>query len=209
MILPDRDDPTSYTPPHCFMFATPDPLGKRSKQQRYHELNSSNSLAQVLRGKHCVEFPIIDIFEEGSFHGTIVDESGAIESIVEERPAKRRKLDRKAISGLVGGYGSGDEELAAEEEPRALHMLGEYAASDVDEAEGIDDPREERNGVGEHIKELEEDALEGSDDDLPDINGPALLELLKHAQALNKGPLEIDDEEEIDEHGYNSDEGGQ
>jgi len=105
--------------------------------------------------------------------GTIVDTQGSVTKHAEDgqRTAKRRKLDvgvgKKAIQGLLGGYGSDDEDPGEGEEGGIMSMFGEYAANDED-------------GGGSDVGDLEED--EGANINL---DPAALLELVWRAQALD------------------------
>lgn len=82
-----------------------------------------------------MEFPTIEVWEEGAFRGVLFDGVGAFESQGGQRPMKRRRLDvtkgRAAIAGLLGGYGSEDGE-EVEEVDTALTWLGEYEGSDAE-----------------------------------------------------------------------------
>jgi hypothetical protein len=134
----------------------------------------------LLQNTHFVEFPTVEIWDAGSFRGMTVDsQSGVTEEVDEERKPKRRKLDvkaaKKALSGLLGGYGS-DEEEAEVVEKNVLDLLGSYAGSDDDE------------GVEVVLPEAEESDVEDLDDDTDDTMAPldpaALLELMRQVQAV-------------------------
>ena len=95
----------------------------------------------LLRHTHFVEFPTIEIWEE--FQGIIVDAQGVVRQPEDERQPKRRKLNPKAgrlaINGLLGEYGSEEEEQA----PNILAALDNYAESaDDDGLNGSDDEGE-------------------------------------------------------------------
>lgn len=177
LILPDPDDPDAFIPPQCFMRADLDPAVPVSRFGKlgYYKLDPKQPLAKVLRATHFVEFPTIDIWEEGEFKGTIVDAQGMItQHAEEERAPKRRKLDakagKKAMVGLLGGYGS-ESEYEDEKKHNALATLGGYAGSDDEEAVaelGIDDM----------------EAGEDEGDEEVEIDAAALIELVKQAQAL-------------------------
>jgi len=155
------------------MAAQIDPrMGLRS-HSAFYKLDPAQKLSVLLRNTPFVEFPTIEVWEEGdtAFVGTIVDAQGSVMKYADdgERRAKRRKLDvgagKKAIHGLLGDYGSDDEDSGeGEGEGGVMSMLGEYAGSDEDE----------------EAEDLGED--EEADIDL----GPAaLLELVRQAQVLD------------------------
>ncbi len=80
-----------------------------------------------------MEFPTFEVWEEGAFRGMLFDGVGIFES--QGGPTKRRKLDvtkgRAAIAGLLGEYGSEDDEKA----DTALTRLGEYEGSEVEDGQ--------------------------------------------------------------------------
>lgn len=143
LVTPDLDDPEAFTFPQCVMTAQLDPFATTSGPQpksAYYRLDATKTLALLLRHTRFVEFPTIEVWEE--FRGTVVDTQGAVtQSAVEERRPKRRKLNsnagKKAISGLLGGYGS--EEEAGAEPQSILAMLGGYAGSDDEDELGDED----------------------------------------------------------------------
>ncbi len=145
LVLPDEEVPDSFTPPLCLMSTPLDPLAALSSNPHvpqpgrllrsgYYKLDSSKALGAVLKHKHFVEFPTIEVWEEDAFQGTIVDDRGAVvrDEPDEHRP-KRRKLNpkqaKKAICGLLGDYGSDGEE-DGEEQRNVMTLLGGYAESD-------------------------------------------------------------------------------
>jgi len=146
----------------------------------FYKLDPAHKLSVLLRDKPFVEFPTIEVWEEGdpAFVGTIVDAEGGVIKYADdgERMAKRRKLDvgvgKKAIEGLLGDYGSD------EEEDGVMAMLGEYAGSEED-------------------TDREEEGEDNEDDEEADVNldPTALLELVRQAQALD---ADAGDEELVD-----------
>ena len=191
LVFPSSDDPDSFTPPECIMTAQLDPdaivLANARNRKAYYRFDISQTLGFLLRHTHFVEFPTIELWED--FKGTVVDTQGMVvqQSDDEERKPKRRKLNkkagRKAISGLVGGYGSDEEET-----PRnGLSLLGGYVESDEEVQTTtvmVDD------GLGE------EDA-EGDTDDEGDeeMDPSALLELLRQVQGEGRWAEHIEDDE--------------
>ena len=148
-----------------------------------------------------IRFPTIEVFEEDAFEGTIVDDRGAVvrEDVDEHRP-KRRKLNakqaKKAISGLLGGYGSDEDGETVEEERNGMNLLGGYAESD-----------EEGGAASEEDEWGDEDAEGETDDEYEDRPEElaAMLQKLREAGALrdpgNDGALSGyagADEEQVD-----------
>jgi hypothetical protein len=133
--LPHPDVPDTFTPPQFFIRAPLDLLSGRSDKFGYIKLDGGCKLSTLLRNKQFVEFPTIEVWEEGSFHGVLLDPSGAFELQGEQRPAKRRRLDvskgRAAITGLLGDYGSDD----GDEADTTLTWLCEYDGSDVERSQ--------------------------------------------------------------------------
>ncbi|KAH7916727.1 hypothetical protein BJ138DRAFT_1139029 [Hygrophoropsis aurantiaca] len=180
LVLPEPEDPEGFTPPHFYMNALLDPLA--AHKAAHYRLDGVQTLVSVLSDTHFVEYPTIDVWEEGTFEGTIIDTRGRVtrHAQEEERKPKRRKLNakagRKAISGLLGGYGS-DEDGEEQEENNGLSLLGTYGASDddvSDDAEGGED--------GEQVFGTDdEDDDEGKD---PQLDPAVLMELIKHSQTL-------------------------
>lgn len=93
-------------------------------QHAYYSFDPSQPVINLLRHTHFVEFPTIEIWED--FQGTLVNAQGIVEH---ERQPKRRKMDpevgRLAINGLLGDYGSEEEEA-----PNLLAVLDNYTESD-------------------------------------------------------------------------------
>lgn len=187
LVCPDPDDPSSFTPPQCVMTAQLDPLlpGPRPKAG-YYQFDTTRTLADLLRKTEFVEFPTLEIWEE--FKGTIVDTQGTVtHQGEEERKPKRRKLDpkagRKAISGLLGGYGS-DEDNEPAETQNVLSLLGGYAGSDDDEDNDADgDP--------------DVDA-EGETDDELEMEPAVLLDLMRQVQGNDQWTRENVEEDVVD-----------
>lgn len=101
-----------------------------------------------------------------------------------ERRVKKPKLDvkagKKAINGLLGGYGSDEED--GDREEGVMAILGDYAESDED------------NGDEVEIGDGEADA-DGDDEVELALDPAALLELVRQAQALD---AEAGDEDLVD-----------
>lgn len=182
-VHPDPEDPESFNPPQCLMSAQVDLNTGLRSQSAFYKLNPNEKLSVLLRTAPFVEFPTIEIWEEGDddFKGTIVDAQGSVtryaDTHLDERKAKRRKLDisrgKKAIKGLLSGYGSDDDGEGGTAEGGAMTLLGGYTGSEDEEEDDLD-----------------ADA-EGEDDD--DVDGDeniylgpaALIELVRQAQALD------------------------
>lgn len=159
LALPHPDIPDAFIPPEFFIRAPLDPLSGRSEKFAFIKLDSGQKLSTLLRNKHFVEFPTIEVWEEGAFRGVLFDGVGAFESQGGQRPIKRRRLDvtkgRAAIAGLLGGYGSEDGE-DGEEVDTALTRLGEYEGSD---------PENERPTTSEEADTDTDGVTEDGDDD--------------------------------------------
>jgi len=187
LALPHPDIPDAFTPPQFFMRA---PLGLLSSGQSvkfgFIKLDGERKLSALLRNKQIVEFPTIEVWEEGTFRGVLLDGAGAIDRQGAQRPAKRRKLDvtkgRAAIAGLLGGYGSEDDE----EVDTALTRLGDYEESDVEDEQPTTSD------------EADTDSLEGDDDgeegELDAAVDPAtLLAMVREAQRQHEEDGEYDE----------------
>ena len=228
LVVPPQDDASAFSPPVCVMSTKLDPLAAVSSthirgeglkpghltRQAFYKLAYDQPLVEVLRHKQFVEFPTIEIWEDGAFNGTIVDDHGAlvrgdVDSEEDDgwRRRKRRKLSKvegkKALGGLLGGYGSeSDEEESNEvkEENNVFKMLSGYAGSDDEEAaindivkpvaetqydyELGDDDAEGETDDGEDDFEFE-DEVDGGPDAEKDPEAVArLLEQLRQAGAL-------------------------
>ena len=125
-----------------------------------------------------MEFPTIEVWEEGAFRGVLFDGVGAFESQGGQRPIKRRRLDvtkgRAAIAGLLGGYGSEDGE-DGEEVDTALTRLGEYGGSGA----------ENEQPTTSEEADTDTDGVTGDDDDEePEamVNPETLLAMVREAQ---------------------------
>lgn len=192
LVFPDLDDPEDFTNPQCAMEAQIDPLTMRRfnlKAKKVHyALDPSKPLASLLRHTHFVEYPTIEVWEE--FPGTTLDPQGNVRPQEEERPLKRPRMTHKAgklaIAGLLGGYGSEDEdEGETEERPNVLAALGDYAESE-EEGEVSGAKVAEDGGV-----ELEGDM---SDEDVETEVDPAiLLELIRAARGEEGWTVEAED----------------
>ncbi|RDX55510.1 hypothetical protein OH76DRAFT_1551941, partial [Lentinus brumalis] len=204
LVLPDDDVPDSFTPPLCVMSTPLDPLVALSSNPHvpqpgrlirsgYYKLDCSQPVGAVLKHKHFVEFPTIEVWEEDAFQGTIVDDQGTVvhDAPDEHRSSKRRKLNvkqaKKAMTGLLGGYGSDEDEDVAGEERNVLGLLGDYAGSDDDEEGDGGVPAAvipvgivDEDAWGDEDAEGEtDDEYEGSPEELA-----AMLQKLREAGAL-------------------------
>lgn len=142
LVNPDPDDdPESFTNPQCVMQAL---ISHQLRGPAYYSFDPSQPLINLLRHTHFVEFPTIEVWEE--FQGIIVDAQGVVRQSEDERQPKRRKLNPKAgrlaINGLLGDYGSEEEE--EEQASNMLTALDNYAESgeDDDGLDGCDDEGE-------------------------------------------------------------------
>nr|VWO95257.1 Tubulin alpha chain [Ganoderma boninense] len=198
LALPDEDVPESFIPPLCVMSTPLDPLASlhanphipqpgRILREGFYKLDASKALGAVLKHKHFVEFPTIDVWEEDAFHGTIVDDKGTVvRDLVDEHRPKRRKLNSKqtakAMGGLLAAYGSDDDASDAEHSSaqNGINLLGDYADSDEEggAAATAFDINAEEWGDDDAEGETDEE-YEGSPEELA-----AMLQKLREAGAL-------------------------
>jgi len=194
LVVPHPEDVDSFTPPECVMTAELDPnatvLTSSGSHKAYYRFDTSKTLGFLLRNTHFVEFPTIELWEE--FKGTVIDAQGVVTQSAdnEEMGPKRRKLNvkagKKAIKGLVGDYGSDEEEEEASR--NGLSLLGGYEESDE---EGV-----QLSTVLGHDIPGEEDA-EGDTDDEGDVDmdPSVLLEMLRQVQGDVKWAENTEDDE--------------
>jgi len=169
-----------------------------------------------------VEYPTIEIWEKDAFTGTLVDDGGTVvhdDSDDGIRKPKRRKLGvregRKAITGLLGGYGSDEESEEGkdeQEERNVLHLLAGYAGSeDEEEGEGGGGGAATVNPVPHYFDddELGDEDAEGETDDemceeVPPEDVAVMLVKLRQAGALQDASVDrhlastMDDEDQVD-----------
>ncbi|KAI0320702.1 hypothetical protein OF83DRAFT_1052697 [Amylostereum chailletii] len=194
LILPDAEVPDTFVPPQCFMPTQLDALAAvpapGAERVGYHQLDVSQKLSSLLRHKHFVEFPTIDVYEDGAFRGVVIDAAGYMRSEREERPVKRRKLNttngKKAIKGLLGEYGSEDDEDEDDAKEDALLGLEEYEGSS--DVEG-DEPNP---GEGE-VDAYENEEAEGEEEEVGPVDYAALLDIVRLARETQGV-----DEDEVD-----------
>jgi len=177
LALPDPDIPDAFTPPQFFIRAPLDPLlSGRSEKFGFIQLDSERRLSALLRNKQFVEFPTIEVWEEGAFRGVLLDGAGALESQGGQRPAKRRRLDvtkgRAAIAGLLGGYGSD----ASDEADTALARLDEYEGSDAENEQPMTSDEDDTRDLTEESND--------EDDEEPNtvVDPAALLAMVQEVQ---------------------------
>lgn len=178
LVLPDTDSPESFTMPYFVMRVPRDvcptaELITRPGRPVYYRFDPVQPLFTQLKDTRFVEFPTIEICEE--FNGTVVDAAGITSHVGEEQPrAKRRKLtsrtSRVALSGLLGGYGSGEDEQV--EVPDKTPVLVEYTDS-VSEEE-----TEMSRGESSGLEERDEEDVR--------VDPATLLELLHEARNSGK-----------------------
>ncbi|KAG6832888.1 hypothetical protein H0H92_004772 [Tricholoma furcatifolium] len=197
-LFPDPDNPSSFTPPHFIMAAKMKPRSaafqKSHHRAAYYRFDPSESFATLLRNTSFVEFPTIEVWEE--FTGTVVNVQGTVTELPadDEPNAKRRKLSRKAgkeaINGLLGDYGSEEDEEVALAPANGLALLDGYAESDAGEGDIAGDGDDDA---------IRDDALQGSDDEVEvELDAEALLELMRHAHGEERWAEKIRLGEEVD-----------
>jgi hypothetical protein len=186
--LPHPDVPDTFTPPQFFIRAPLDLLSGQRERYGFIKLNGEQKLSSLLRNKQFVEFPTIEVWEEGAFQGVLLDESGTFGLQREPRPVKKRKLNarqgRAAIAGLLGDYGSED----SDEADTALAKLGEYEGS------GAESHNEQLTSSEEgHTDALSED---GDDDDEGGaevaVDPATLLAMVQEARGRCEEDIEYD-----------------
>ena len=160
----------------CLMCQHSDtPLNPISKA--YHKLDPKQSLLKALRNRTFVEYPTIDIWEQGDFTGALVEADGTfVEGEEEPRPVKRQRLDavggRKLIKSLLGGYTSNEEvEEEEEEEDSVLNLLGGYG-SDEESLKSV----KFENRDSEEVDSTEEPTLDDVRDILESIGHDSFIE---------------------------------
>jgi hypothetical protein len=160
----------------------------QSERFGFIKLDGERKLSTLLRNKQIVEFPTIEIWEEGAFRGVLLDDAGAFES-QRQRPAKRPRLDvtkgRAAIAGLLGGYGSEDDE-EGEEADTALMRLGDYEGSDAEDEQPTTSEEADTDGFAE-----DDDDDEGELDAV--VDPASLLAMVREAQRQHGEDEEFDE----------------
>lgn len=186
LIHPHPDDPEGFKVPHCYLPAQMDltkiPYYPGIGMQRgpyYYKFCPSQTLQELLQGMHFVEFPTIHIYDPDSstFVGNVLTKKGQLPPMSDDEHAiditrKRRKLNakagKKAISGLVGEYGSDSEsaleKTVASQRRDELGALGSYAESAAED------------DVASTV------SFSDDEGDVPEFDSAALLELIKQAQ---------------------------
>lgn len=193
LALPHPDIPDAFTPPQFFIRAPLNALSGQSEKFGFIRLDGERKLSALLRNKHFVEFPTIEVWEEGAFRGVLFDGVGTFESQGGQRPTKRQRLDvtkgRAAIAGLLGEYGSGDDE-SGEDADTALTRLGDYEGSDVENGRPTtsDEADTDTDGLTE-----DDDDVEGEPSAM--VDPATLLAMMREAQ---KRHGEDGESEEID-----------
>ncbi|KAJ3760256.1 hypothetical protein EV360DRAFT_40165 [Lentinula raphanica] len=162
----------------------------------YHRISPTEPLLSALRKTHFVEYPTLELWPRGEFSGVVVDqhaEPQASEAFA--RRAKRRKIElkagKKAITGLLEGYGSADESEQDEEKDadkddgrisNGMTMLDGYADS------------EDEDEKNENKLALDSD----EDDEEIEVSPEVLLELVRKAQGRSSWMDESKDDERVD-----------
>ncbi|KAM6495609.1 hypothetical protein JOM56_008315 [Amanita muscaria] len=182
LVIPDVDDPESFTPPH---FVMPAPravvptmeLCSYQDKILYYRFDPTELLSTLLKGTQFVEFPTVEVWQE--FNGIVIDRAGVVSRVGEGRSgAKRRKLSKEALTGLVGAYGSDDSE-DAEKVRNVSSTLVEY---------------DESTGEGMSTDEGSQGEDEDADEKI-DVDPATLLRLVQEARQSGHWKQ---DEDEID-----------
>ncbi|KAF8631223.1 hypothetical protein AX15_002554 [Amanita polypyramis BW_CC] len=174
LVVADTDDPESFKTPYFVMPAPRDvyptiELVTHPNRPVYYRFDPTQSLSTLLKGTRFAEFPTIEICEE--FNGIVVDTAGSVSQVGEDQPrVKRRKLAQAALNGLLGEYGSDEEEREkVQNEPPVLVEYADSASEEEDNGRSLDESSE-AEGVDEDVK----------------VEPGALLELLRKVR--NSGP---------------------
>jgi len=194
LIQPHPDDLDAFVKPVCVMPTKLDPLASISSthvngysglrpghitRQAFYKLDYGARLFEALKHKNFVEYPTIEIWEDDAFDGIIVDDRGALvrrDSDIDDdldggRRRKRRKMGakegKKALGGLLGGYGSGSEGSGEEdkEEQSVFNMLSGYAGSDDEHAEASAEDQAKRAFESQFDYELGDEDADGETDE--------------------------------------------
>ena len=198
LVHPHPEDPEGFILPDCYMHATLDFPGQSNPRGTYyHKLDPTLALSQLLRHAHFVEFPTIHVFDRdaSSFRGTVVDKAGRItrdeEDTTSERAPKRKKVDPRAIAGLLGDYGSSSESEDGQVQGKdGLLMLESYS-------EGGDDKEHQDNDMYEGASDNPEQLSSSDTEEIP-IEPERLLELMKRAcEAADEDVLDWGDDTEL------------
>ncbi|KAF8665784.1 hypothetical protein AX16_000231 [Volvariella volvacea WC 439] len=194
---------------------------RKAAPRAYHRLDPIQPLSTSLQHTHFVEYPTIEIWEE--FKGLIVDpqaetdwssanfispEDGVGDQSRGDttRPTKRRKVaskkaEKKTIVGLLGGYGSGEDDRDENGDGKrdGLALLGNYGGSESEAESSGDDDGEDRKGlVGEKQEnggQMDQD-IENSDEE-PELDPAAVLELVKKVRGEEGWLTMLQNQEEV------------
>ncbi|KAK1224765.1 Box C/D snoRNA accumulation [Marasmius sp. AFHP31] len=131
----DSEDPDPPTPPlFLIRVSPPTTTTTQSSKRFYRPLPPNDPLLTSLRDVPFVEFPTIEVVDtDSTFDGVILQSDS--QHPTEHRSPKRRKItvvDKAAMSGLLGGYGSSASD-GEEKEKSALEGLGGYDSDEEDE----------------------------------------------------------------------------
>ncbi|KIJ37357.1 hypothetical protein M422DRAFT_231697 [Sphaerobolus stellatus SS14] len=121
----------------------------------HHKRHPTNSLLLNLRNITFVEYPTIEVWEEGDFTGAIVEVDGTFVEGEEPRPTKRLRLGNTGgTNNLLQGYSSSEDDNNGGKEANVLGMLGTYG-SDEDAEEGKDENEASYDSDGSQSEDLE------------------------------------------------------
>lgn len=148
----------------------------------YHKLDPCATLQNILKLKTFVEYPTIEIWQDGDFSGVVKEESGKILDVKARWPKSSttdNRADKETITSLLQDYTSQDEE---DKQDSILGLLGRYNSDNEPFDESV----------------VEEDTEDEMDDDgLPsegDIRA-TLVALLPDNLEQSDEPLSDDDDE--------------
>ncbi|KAF8450771.1 hypothetical protein L210DRAFT_3609054 [Boletus edulis BED1] len=192
-VIPHPEATECFVPPHCYIRANTE-FPQAPNAAYYHKLESTLDLGELFQGTSFVEFPTIHVFdpEASSFSGIVIDKTGSIVHILEDdhvnaaRAAKRRKLNKtmglKAVSSLIGGYGSEGSFPSEEEETEDRYLRG---LATLEAYSGSEDEVTPKNIEVEETQSLnsdDDDAVPAEGNQL-DLDPARLLEFVKQARS--------------------------
>jgi len=105
----------------------------------HYKLHPFAPLSSNLRDRSFVEYPTIDVWEDGDFTGPIIEPNGTYMDGEEARPTKRRRLEttqKMQNASLLQGYDSSEND--DEDEGKGLGILGTYGSEEEQDQEKLE-----------------------------------------------------------------------
>ncbi|KAI5894266.1 uncharacterized protein SCHCODRAFT_02577122 [Schizophyllum commune H4-8] len=165
----------------------------------HHKLDVHKTLLDVLRGKHFVEFPTIELWSGDTFSGHVIVGGTGEGSTVQirrqwkdvqpyrpPRAMKKRKVgDGKALN-ILGEYGS-DSDASSDAEPTNNALQGLQTYEDEGSDENVPPTADDEDSMEEEGEENSADA------DAVETDPQVLAKLLQEARAAGKWKEEDDE----------------